>query len=752
MTKTTRAALLLASASLLFPFAAHAEDAGEAIVVTATKKSRAEDLQDVPLAVNVFSGEALRETKVRAISDLTHQIPGVSLDQVGTFRGVSNWSIRGLGINSSIASVDPAVGTFVDGVYLAINPGASLDTFDLKSVEVLRGPQGTLYGRNVTGGAVLVETADPSHDWHLAVRGAGDGPVDSGRGDINMTMSAVASGPVADGLAFRLGAYHNSDGGYFRNRFNGGDYGKAETTVLRGGLLYEAGPLRVVGKLEYLETSGDGVVAQNHGLFARDSFGLSIDNEGHIRARSWFGTLRADYDLGGGKLTNVFGWRKYRQFTDNDIDSSPQFLFHSKTGLTQEQWSDELRWAGSIGETFDLTLGGYLFHQKMAYEEDRNLPTATPLTFYGGGRLGHDVYGLFAQGDWKPTPALTLTAGLRWSREEKDAEVTFVRTRAFCSVIAGTCPVAGTNPTVLGEANGFSDKRSWSNLSPQLSLSWQAADGVLAYASWSRAYRSGGYNLRITQPAAFLANAALAGTPAYGQERVDSYEIGLKLETADKRGMLNLAAYRTDVNDLQREVSVSNGGSGLAQSIYNTADARIWGGEIEARYALTPELTLSANAGYIDADYRRVFFDISGDNAITAADLALKLPRVPKWTYGASLRHELPLGEVSALITRVSFQHRSRYAYTDSNFGWVGSSASLDADLTWKLPIAGWSLSVYGRNLLDQVQFGGDTQIPFGAGPFSDGNNRPFDPRPAAGTLSPLVKGRTLGMEVAAEF
>ena len=722
------------------------------IVVTATKKPGGEDLQDVPAAISAFDGDVLARRQVRSLSDLTHEIPGVSLDQVGTFRGVANWSIRGLGINSSIASIDPAVGTFVDGVYLGINPGASLDTFDLESVEVLRGPQGTLYGRNVTGGAVLVNTADPTRDWHFAVRGSGDGPVDGGRGAMNMTMSAVASGPLTDDLAFRLGAYHNSDGGWFRNRFNGGNLGKAETTVLRGGLLYEGNRLKLVGKVEYLKTTGDGAVGQNHGLFGRDGFDLSLDNEGFIRARSWFATLRADYDLGGGKLTNIFGWRDFRQFTNNDIDSSPAFLFHSKTGLTQEQWSDELRWAGNVGERLELTLGGYVFHQDVVYQEDRNLPTTTPLTFYGGGRQKHDVYGLFAQGDWKLTEALTLTAGLRWSREEKDAEVTFVRTRPFCSVIGGSCPITGTNPSIPGEANGFSDDHAWSNFSPKIGLSWQAAEDTLFYASWSRAYRSGGYNLRITQPAAFLANAALAGTPAYGGERVESWEAGFKYKAPEENFWIDLAAYRTNVDDMQREVSVSNGGSGLAQSIYNTANARIWGGELEARYRPARHLTLSVNAGYVDAKYTRIFFDISGDNAIGGADLALKLPRVPKWTWGGSLQHQLWLGEVSRIESRVSFQHRSRYAYTDNNFGWVGASDSLDADLTWHLPVDGWSLSVYGRNLLDEVQFGGDTQIPFGAGAFSDGNNRPFDPRPAAGTFSPLVKGRTLGVAVAVEF
>jgi iron complex outermembrane recepter protein len=185
--------------------------------------------------------------------------------------------------------------------------------------------------------------------------------------------------------------------------------------------------------------------------------------------------------------------------------------------------------------------------------------------------------------------------------------------------------------------------------------------------------------------------------------------------------------------------------------VYNTADARIWGGEAEASYAITPRFIVSANAGYIDADYTVIFYDISGDGVIDPADKALALPRVPEWTYGFGLTYDVPLGGVSSLVSSVRFQHRDLYAYTDNNFGRVGESDWLDADITWNLPVKGWSLSVYGRNLLDEVQFGGDTQIPFG-GPLSDGNNRPFDPAPAAGTFSPLVKGRTLGVEVAAEF
>lgn len=752
---TAGASILAAAVSAATP--AFADDAPDAlaaingpIVVTATKKAAAEDIQSAPLAANAFDAAALDVLQVRELVSLTRAIPGVSLDAVGTFRGVANWSIRGLGINSSIASIDPAVGTFVDGVYVGINPGAAFDLFDVERIEVLRGPQGTLLGRNTTGGAVLVETADPQDEWRARVRLSADGPVDGGRGAMAGSAQGSVTGPLAPGLSFRLGAYHASDGGYFRNLHNGGNLGKAETTVLRGGLKYAQGPLTVVAKGEYLKATGDGAPGQNHGLFARDTFNVSLDNEGFLNARNWSASLRADYDLGGSKITNIAGWRNLRQFTSNDIDSSPAFLFHSNTGLTHEQWSDELRWAGKLGDAIDLTVGGFVFAQKVAYEEDRRFGSNDPATFrFGGGRQDHDVQALFAQGDWQIMPTLTATAGLRWSRETKDAAVTFVGARTPCSVIAGTCPVAGNR--VAGEPNGFTDKRTWTAWSPKLGLSWQPAQGVQAYATWSRGNRSGGYNLRITQPAAFLANAAALGSPAFDAEKVDSYEAGLKLQTADRRVTLNLAAYQTDVGAMQREVSQSDGGSGLAQSIYNTADARIRGGEAELRVAVTPRLLVSANAGHIDAAYTRVFHDLTGNGTVDAADRALALPRVPKWTWGIGALHELPLGGEARLVSRVDFNHRSRYAYTDSNYGWVDASDNLDASVTWHLPVRGISLTVYGRNLLDEVQFGGDTQIPFG-GPLSDGTNAPFDPRPAAGTFSPINKGRVVGAALAMEF
>ncbi|QQN75071.1 TonB-dependent receptor [Croceicoccus sp. YJ47] len=735
------------------PVAPAAPVAADAIVVTAGKGDTG--ALDYPGHVAAYDAAMLNARQFRDLSSLTYAEPNVSLDPIGTFAGVANFSIRGLGVNSSIPSIDPAVGLFVDGVYVGINAGTVFDALDVSSVEILRGPQGVLFGRNTTGGAVLVETGDPSFrgEGHAGI--TFETPVDGDRGAPMATARAVVSGPLSDRLAIRLGALHTIDGGYFRNGFNDSDFGAARTSVLRGGLTFVASErLTITAKGEWHDSAGDGAPTQNHGQHSRYGYTLAVDEEGFYDSRSDFAVLRGEYLLGNGRLTNIFGWRQYDLRTRNDIDSSAAYIFHSNTGTSQEQFSNELFWTGALGRA-KMTAGGYVFTQDVAYDEDRSLPPFSALNFYGGGRQDHDVYGLYAQADYPVATRLTLGLGLRWSREEKRADISFVRPRnAPCFVTQGTCPFTGTNP-VTGEDNGFSDARAWNSLSPRIALSYAIVPVANAYASWTRGHRSGGYNLRVTQPAAFQDVADLLGSAAFDEERVDSFEAGFKYRSPGGRAALTLAAFWTEVDDLQREVSVASVASGLAQSVYNTADARIRGGEIAGHFAVSPIVTIRANAGYIDAQYRRVFQDISGDGVIDGADRALALPRVPEWTYGAGAVANLPVPGVrqGAMLTAgADFQHRDRYAYTDNNFGYVDAFDNLDASIGIDLGDPGIRLTLFGRNLLDNVQFGGDTQIPFAAGPFSDGENTPFDPAPAAGTFSPLIKGRRVGVELAFDW
>jgi iron complex outermembrane receptor protein len=763
---------LLISAAALTPYAAAAQDAEEPaqeeatntldtineILVTGTKTKDPENVQDVPLAVTAFNAGTLEAFKIRDVSGLSFQAPNVSLDQVGTSRGTANFSIRGLGINSSIPSIDPTVGVFVDGVYLGFNAGVVFDLFDLDSVEVLRGPQGVLFGRNVTGGAVLINTGNPTETLKGKFRAAVDGPVDGGRGGANYTVSGVVSGPIIeDTLLFKVGAYYNKDEGYFRNLFNGSNHGAAETKILRGALEARLGGLTLLGKLDYFESDGDGPSAQNRGFFDRDTYNFSIDNAGSYTNEIWTGSLTATMDIGAGTLTNVFGWRKYDAATDGDIDATPRFLFHSTTETAQEQFSNELRYAISTEDGLDLTFGTFWFDQDIAYTERRQLPLASPFTFYGGGAQDHEVLGVFANAQYEVIDSLSVIAGIRWNQETKDAGVTYVRPRPACSVVDGTCPTSGRNPLLLNpvtgattENNGFTDRVRFRNVSPKLGLQWEIDAGQI-YGTWSRGFRSGGYNFRITNANAFEQIAlAPGGSLAFDEEKVDTYEIGGKFQTADGVFTFNAAAYITKIDNMQREVNQSSPTAGVAQSIFNTANASITGVEAEARLRASDTLLLTANIGVIDAEYESILFDISGDGRIDGKDLALSLPRVPPITVGAGLVHDLDIGSGN-LLTRVNYQYRDKAAYTDDNFGWLNDMHNLELNVTWTTPIEGLSFSVYGRNLLDEVQEGGDTQVPFG-GPLSGGIRLPFADNPAAGTFSPLLRGRNVGVEAMFEF
>ncbi|GMN03479.1 TonB-dependent receptor [Erythrobacter sp. MTPC3] len=762
---------LLLSTTAAFPFAAHAQDADDTetaeeapqkrtgaldtignIIVTGTKTQNPEDVQDVPLAVTAFSADTLEALKVRDVQGLTYSAPNVSLDQIGTSRGTANFSIRGLGINSSIPSIDPTVGVFVDGVYLGNNAGVVFDLFDLESVEILRGPQGVLFGRNVTGGAVLINTGNPTEEFEGKFRAAVDGPfADGGRGGANYTVSGVVSGPIVeDVLLFKVGAYYNKDEGYFTNLFDNANHGEAETKIFRGALEGRFGDLTLTGKLDYFESDGDGPSAQNRGTFERDTFDFAIDFPGFYANEIWTGSLTAELDIGPGTLTNIFGYREYSGTTGGDIDALPVFIFHSDTETEQEQISNELRYAIST-DNFDLTIGGFYFDQSLAYTEIRDLPPISPLTFYGGGRQDHEVLGAFANGQFYLTDALSIIAGIRWSQETKDAAITYIRPRVACSVVEETCPTSGTNSLIPTEENGFTDDVRFRNVSPKLGLQYEFEDSQI-YGHWTRGFRSGGYNFRITDIPGFANAVAQSGALSFGEEQVDNFEIGGKFQTSDGAFTINLAAYLTEIQNMQREVNVADPGSGVVQNILNTADASILGFEAEARARLSDSLLFTANIGVIDASYDSVLFDISGDGVINDADLDLALPRVPEVTWGVGLVHELLLGS-SEILSRVNFQYRDEFAYTDNNFGFIQDSSNLEANVTWITPVDGLSFSVYGRNLLDQVQAGGDTQLSaFFGGPLSTGVATPFADNPTGGTFSPLSKGRQLGVEAMFEF
>ncbi len=723
----------------------------EEVVVTARK--RLESSQDVPLAISAYNSDQLDALKVRNLTDLAVGMPSVVLDEIGTSRGYANFSIRGIGINSSIPSIDPAVGVVVDGVYLGTNAGVVFDNFDIQSIEVLRGPQGTLFGRNVTGGAVLLNTRVPSEEFEFNARASYEFPDDGGASTI---LQASVSGGLTDTIAAKLAIYYNDDDGALVNEFDGADHGRYEQTIIRPVIAWRpTDSFEVIARYERQDVEADGPSAQSHtngsgdpGMpynAKRDSFDFNIDEPGDFDLEVDFFNLTVNWDVLGGTLTNIYGYRDAETNTNADIDAQPVWIFHSDTFSTYDQWSNELRYNGLfLNDRLNLTAGVYVFESELAYDENRRLlglltPGASvpALNQEGGGYLDVSSVGLFLNLDYDLTDRLTLSAGIRWTEEEKDARTTNL--------------VVNNSACYIGEPNGpsyfpattkcvadFVDDETWDFVSPKLGFMYEINDDSRVYGSVTQGYRSGGYNLRNTEvPIGNNPDGTLAyefGPGPFDTEEVISYELGYKSEWG--RGQLNISAYFTQIDDQQREVNLPSAAAGVLQLIQNTADTDIMGIEVDGTFALTDNLTVQGSVGFLDAEYQSVRFDLNGDGVVDGADEKLDLPRAPELTYSLSAIYDLDVGRYGYLSSRISYSYRDETAYTDNNLGFILEQEILDLTFDFHTSNDNWIISLYGRNLLDTVRHGGDTQLGF------------IGPIPTFGTFSPLSTPRTYGVEV----
>lgn len=707
--------------------------------ITVTARKREELAQDVPLSVSAYGSAQIDALKIRDLTNLSVGMPNVALDDIGTARGTANFSIRGLGVNSSIPSIDPTVGVFVDGVYLGLNAGVLFDTFDLESIEVLRGPQGILFGRNVTGGAVLLNSKKPGDEFEATVRGA----VEGGGEGLNTYFMGSIGGPVSDSVGAKLTVYTNQDDGWFENLATGQEHGEADTLMIRPTLTwFPSDSVEVTLRYEYQETDGDGPSSQSHtnGLgipnafsnFSRDSHDFAINEPGFQETETNFFAAQVDWDVafGDGTITNILGWRDYESTGLSDIDASAASLFHATFGTNAEQFSNELRYSGSFNDNLYLTTGVYYFTNEINYAEGRLLlgiatPTGDPaLTQHGGGDYEVDTLGLFVSLDYDVNDRLTLTGGVRYTDEEKQADIASLvfNVNAPCDVIAGTCPI------------DFRDQNSWSNVSPKVGFTYHTGDDSRIYGHWTRGYRSGGYNLRNT-----AVDTVNLGPGPFNEEKVDNFELGMKARF--DWGILNAAVFYNEIEDMQREINLADPVAGVVQVIRNTADAEISGLEVDGTFSLSDSLVLTLSLGYIDSEYSAVQFDLNGDGMLDGADLALDLPRAAELTYSAGFSHDLEIGSWGYMTSRISFAHRDDSAYTDNNLGFITEQDILDAGIDFYANEGNWVVGLYGKNLLDEVKHGGDTQLPAMLGPV-----------PLGGTFSPLAKGTVYGLEVTYTF
>ncbi len=684
-----------------------AQDGLGDIVVTASKRADAQNVQDVPFAVTAFGTAQLEEQHVRSIQGISFSVPNASLESVGTTPGYANFSIRGLGINSSIPSIDPTVGVFVDGIYLGVSAGVLFDTFDLAGVEVLRGPQGLLFGRNVTGGAVVLRTTTPSDTLHV------DAKVGLSTG-LEKRAAVSVTGPIVKGkLDAKLAVYYDDDNGWFRNDFDGKKIGKNETLIIRPALRFTpSDEFELILRYEHGRIRGDGPVASNHGLYPRDSFGVSINYPGFITS-DWdqaIAETNIDVGFGNGKITNIMGYRALDNDSGADVDASPLTLLHSRNHTKQEQFSDELRYAGTFGR-IDVTTGLYYFWQDINYAEKRILSNGA-LVVSGGGRQKQNTYGVFASADWHVTDTLTLNVGGRYSAEDKAVQIASIRANG-CDLDTVNC------------AYDFRDAAKWHGFTPRVGVQYKPTSATQVYASYSKGFRSGGYNFRNLNP-------NVAPGP-FDQEGQDAYEVGIKQEFG-RFARVNVAGFYSTIDNVQREIQTPAPPFGIFQIITNAANVRIQGIEGELLLRPVKGLTISGQFGYTDGKYQKIFADLNNDRVIDAKDYALKLPRLSPWSYGGSIAYAHTVAADTSLEGRVGANYRDASFYNDQNTGLLRAATMVDANLA--LSHGPYKLSVYGTNLLNEATFGTDSPLPFFAG----------------STFSPLNKGRVYGVELQFKF
>ncbi len=713
------------------PNSAHAQEGSagallDEIVTVARKKSDAEAVQEVPIAVTAFGAEQIDALFVKKIEDLSYLMPNVQLESVGTFPGVQNFSIRGQGINSSIPSVDPTVGVFVDGIFMGTTYGVVIDTFDLEAIEVLRGPQGLLFGRNVTGGAVVLRNARPDGEFRTRFR---VGATDEEQFNV---AAAIEGALVEDTLAAKMVVLYDDDPGYYgninpqatlpaphplqpfyANPADGSNVGALETKMFRPSLVWTLpndAELAVI--VEHGETSGDGaawanVSAQRAG--AQPDYVTTSDEVGFTNIEWSQGVVELNVgDVGSGTLTNIAGYRRVEADSAADIDGTDLPIFAAPGFTDQRQFSNEFRWSGNFGETWESTLGLYYFVQDITYREARYIwlpppigpaPLGVNLQRALGGDMDARNFGVFWNNDFELTDSLTLTAGLRYTDETKDARI-----------LTGACSDNSSFNCPLLDLSG-----DWSNVTPKVGFQVQLGDSAQLYGFWAKGFRSGGFNFRNAKP------TVIPPGPTK-EEANNTLEIGVKSDLLDGRMRLNVALFQNDIEDIQRELNVPDPDVIVLQGTINAGDVSITGIEIDFVALITDQFSVNASFGKQDGEYDSV-------NPAFASFLGSELPRLAPTNYSVGLSWDIPVG-TGLVNLAANHSFRERHPYDDANLQYFDDQRRTNASINWLSGDDRWSASLYGKNLEDEANWGNLTSI---AGLW---------------TAGPMKKGRLMGLEI----
>ncbi|HDZ3463779.1 TPA: TonB-dependent receptor [Pseudomonas aeruginosa] len=586
--------------------------------VTVTARRREEDSQKVPTPITVLGGEILEAQRISRVQDLQQVLPSVNVAYIHARQ--SSVAVRGIGNNPASDGLEGSAGIYLDNVYLGRPGMAVFDLLDIEQLELLRGPQGTLFGKNTTAGVLNISTRAPTFtaERTVEVSGGQDGYF-QGRGTV--------SGPLGETLAGRLSAYRTRDDGYIKNIHDDNYLNGGERQGARGQLLFEPNEdfsLRWIADYNEEDSSNGSMVVyggaerfwQRAALVGASPLRdpqrrkVNINGRQHVSVHQGGSSLEANWNLAGGyRLTSISAYRYWHFTPANDEQLNVSAINDTGVEVHDRQFSQEIRLASPTGGAFDYVVGAYAFRQNLGnktftsygpladlYLLGANLGALNDTYSKANGKIETDSFALFAQGTWHLTERLDFTAGLRGTYEEKNAKV-----ERFAPL--GGAAVGGVGAAVRNGQLGAYDSGDLSqyNFAPSalLSLSYQFSDDLLGYASLSHGEKSGGVNLAVGS-----APSAGADSLLVGPERANDAELGLKSTLFDRRLLLNANLFWTGIHGYQATTLYQAPGSTqLVQVLANAGSVRSRGLEFEATALPLRGLTLNFNGSYNDVTY-----------------------------------------------------------------------------------------------------------------------------------------------------
>ncbi len=758
MKNNVRILPLAIATSLLLPAvvpqSAIGQNALEEVIVTARKRD--EDLQAIPISVTALTAATIDDAALADLRSIQNHTPGLTMNVASDGSGSTLAAfIRGVGQNDFAITVDPGVGVYIDGVYLARTIGANFEFSDIERIEVLRGPQGTLFGRNTIGGAINVTTRAPTGATNFSVEGiVGDYDHVEGKAYVEFPL-------VEDKLAASVSLISKQSDGWQR-RTEGDDAGNYDMWGVRAHLNWTPTDSfqshlvvdvveqdqnvypRVLADFDRFQTfpffynSFVGDCCTENSDIDRSNATPETKDELDSTGLSWINTWSMS---NGMVLKSVTGYRELESDVLRDSDNDPQDYFSVGGQFDQDQFSQEFNLSGlAMNDKLDWLLGAYYFDESGTHDTQVNVatglyealvvlppfittPDGIPLAFLAQPldltlryNREQDVtnMALFAHFNYSVNDKLRLILAGRYTDEEKDYEL-------FSYKDASQSPILVPGPTdpdscsaVVPEGVGsfYSCKDDWSEFSPKIGLDYQFSDDFLGYAHVSRGFRSGGFNGRPT---------GAAEISVVDPETVTSYEIGFKSEWADNRVRLNGAVYYNEYEDQQILVNRPSGilSGGLALVVDNAAESTLTGFELELSTVPVEGLQIDAGVSYVDAEFDEFFILVPDPNDPTGQTFVVEdasdrpFSNIPEWQANLSVQYEFPIGNAGSLRLRGDMAYKDEVFYTnDPNAATfdlltADSYTTYNAGITWTSPNENWQISAYGKNLSDEREING---------------------------------------------